>query len=221
MNRVSPISFACCSVRKFHHTSHLVSLSARRIVHPYPGLEHLRNLALQFPYFRNDVVLLSIRHPSLEPKREHVDVHSSRHLPKLRILLCPCKIVLRAFDLFFVNSTAVAHSYNQHPQLRVPQFANDLGVAHSVSPQSKFAMTKRLPARARFFGLSSALLHVVQNLPLYLAIQLFEIGEDPFVIFNLPSQAPSEPARRYKSCRAFRDGLPPDIGLRDPRGFPR
>src|SRR5580704_6651555 len=88
-------------------------------------------------------------------------------------------------------------------------------------PKTELAVSQRLTKRTRVLCPCNALVHVVQDFSLYLAVEFFEVGERTFVVFNRPGQARSGLVRLCRSCRAFQDALLPGTGLRGLRGFLR
>src|SRR5580704_2834575 len=84
MHWMRAIGFTCRRIGKFHHAAQLVSLPARRIVAANPRLDDARNLVLQFPYCRDDALLLLVGNTRFKPECKHVYVHGTHTFPGLR-----------------------------------------------------------------------------------------------------------------------------------------
>ena len=85
----------------------------------------------------------------------------------------------------------MAYGHDEYHQPLFLQLTDDAVIPHPIPPQSKLAGAKRFAEMAWVFGRGDAQIHIVEDFPLDLAVELLEILQGSRIVFNAPGQVAS------------------------------
>ena len=85
----------------------------------------------------------------------------------------------------------MAYGHDEYHQPLCLQLTDDTVIPHAIPPQSKLAGTQRFAKIPRVFGRGYAQIHIIEDFPLDLAVELLEILQSSRIVFNAPGQVVS------------------------------
>jgi len=83
--------------------------------------------------------------------------------------------VAAANALSLVNGASMSYGHHEHHEPLILKFTDDTVIAHAKPPESKFAASQRLPEIAGVCSRVDAVIHVVEDFPLYRLVELPEV----------------------------------------------